>query len=471
MLTQDSNSPRVCDTPGQGFQCHTPISHSWGQYSPFFSVPSAINPDPPSLDLNGCELTFAQILSRHGARAPTLGKATLYAALVARIRESVPPGQYGSGYEFLANWEYNLGKEGLTPLGEQQMFNSGKKFYARYRSLARENIPFIRAAGMDRVVMSAVNWTRGFYEARRDDGLSEDDHPLPWPILEIPETKEENNTLHHGLCTAFEEGPYSTIGASAQKTYLSTFAPPITARLNANLPGANLSDADVILLMDLCPFHTVASPSWTLSPFCTLFTPAEWQHYDYYQTLGKWYGFGPGNPLGPTQGVGWVNELIARLTGQPVQDRTCVNHTLDSDPRTFPLKRKLYADFGHDNDMVSVLGALGLYEGVGALPNVTRKEAEEIGGFSAGWTVPFAGRVYIEKMRCRAGDWKKRRDGEGEEEEEEEEEEELVRLLVNDRVVPLRGCEADEMGRCRLSKFVESLKFAREGGKWDLCWT
>ena len=39
-----------------------------------------------------------------------------------------------------------------------------------------------------------------------------------------------------------------------------------------------------------------------------------------------------GNPLGRIQGVGYVNELLARLTGEPVQDHTTHNSSLE-----FPL--------------------------------------------------------------------------------------------------------------------------------------
>lgn len=72
-------------------------------------------------------------------------------------------------------------------------------------------------------------------------------------------------------------------------------------------------------------------------------------------------------------------------------------------------------------------------------------------GYSASWTVPFAARAYFEKMSCV---------GAGEE---------LVRVVVNDRVVPLEICGGDELGRCGLSSFVESLSFAREGGDWGEC--
>ena len=68
-----------------------------------------------------------------------------------------------------------------------------------------------------------------------------------------------------------------------------------------------------------------------------------------------------GNPLGRVQGVGYVNELLARLTQTPVRDHTQTNRTLDGAPATFPLNRTLYADFSHDNQMAAIYAALGLF--------------------------------------------------------------------------------------------------------------
>jgi hypothetical protein len=45
----------------------------------------------------------------------------------------------------------------------------------------------------------------------------------------------------------------------------------------------------------------------------------------------------------------------------------------------------------------------------------------------------------------------------------------MVRVLVNDRVMKLRGCGADERGMCTLGRFVESMAFARGDGRWERC--
>lgn len=430
-------SPSIgsCDSVQQGYQCDPQLSHSWGQYSPWFAVPSYIELAPPE----NCEVTFANVLSRHGARDPTAAKTTTYHALITGIQQNATafPGDFG----FLKHYNYTLGADDLTDFGRQEMINSGVQFAQRYKKLLLNHTPFVRSSGEDRVVQSAQKWLTGVAQSLKSQTKAIN--------VIIPEASASNNTLSHDTCPAFETGPYSNLGANAQKVWQSSFVPPIQKRINEAL-GLNLTAASTVNLMDMCPFDTVASPNATISRFCQLFTDDEWHAYDYYQTLNKFYGYGAGNPLGATQGVGYVNELIARLTEKPVDDHTNTNRTLDSSPATFPLHNKVYADFSHDNDMSSIFAALGLYNNT-KLSNTTQLSAEQA-GFSAAWTVPFAARMYVEKLRCKPC------------------EEEFVRIIVNDRVQPLKFCGGDEHGRCTLGRFVQSQAFARSGGNWPSCY-
>ena len=78
---------------------------------------------------------------------------------------------------------------------------------------------------------------------------------------------------------------------------------------------------------------------------------------------------------------------------------------------------------------------------------------EEMGGYSASRTVPFAGRMVVEKLQCQNHD------------------DEMVRVIVNERVLPLETCGGDERGMCTIGAFLDSLEFARSGGRWDECFT
>ncbi|GAM88425.1 hypothetical protein ANO11243_064580 [Dothideomycetidae sp. 11243] len=428
----------LCDTPEKGYQCQPATSHNWGSYAPYFTVPSKISAKVPS----GCLITFAQVLSRHGARFPTKRKTAFYKETIDVLRKTAK--KYPAKYAFLKTFRLRLGHADLTYFGEQQMINSGIKFYNQYSSLAKLEDPFFRAAGSDRVIESGMNFTQGYHMAK---SKKRPDNAFPYPMLVISEADGQNNTLQHITCTNFENGP--KYGAIESKKWAAQFVPPIAKRINTDL-GTNLNLEQVHALMDLCPFETVDDPQGKFSPFCNLFTQAEWVSFSYYYTLTKFYNIGAGNPLGPTQGVGWTNELIARLTNTPVQDHTTTNSTLTSNPATFPLHKKLYADFTHDNSLTAIMFAMGLYEtGRPLLKDKTQSR------FSASVSAPFAARMYVEKMRCKG---KKPSD-------------ELVRVLVNDRVVPLRNCGADQLGRCSLGNFVESLGFAQRGGDWDKCFS
>ena len=445
-----------CDTIASGYQCNPSLSRSWGQYSPYYLVPS----DLPTRTPTGCKVSMVQLLSRHGARYPTTDKSLRYNETISKVQLGAT--NLTGIYEFLQGYTYNLGAEDLTPLGQQELVNAGIDFFYHYESLAIDDTPFIRAGDQDRVVASAKKWSEGFHKAKiRHDAY--DDRAYPYNVVEISEADNMNNTLHHSLCTAFE---VSNIGEVAQRTFGDTFLPSITARLKHDMNFPGLGDLDTLSLMDLCPFTTVAdfdpfsSVSPSSNPLCALFGPSEWEQYDYFQTLGKYYRFGPGAPLGPTQGVGYVNELIARLTNTPAKDSTSVNHTLDANDATFPLGKSLYADFSHDNDMTAIFAALGLFDAVPELSTKKVMSVEEMGGYAASRSVPFGGRAVVEKLTCE-------RPSKGEMVKEEE----MVRVILNGGLWPLEACQADERGMCTLANFVESLSFAREGGKWDQCFT
>ncbi|KAL4899749.1 3-phytase B [Aspergillus multicolor] len=434
-----------CNSVNGGYQCFPQVSHIWGQYSPYFSLEheSFISQDVP----HGCEVTFAQVLSRHGARYPSESKSAAYKELIEAIQRNAS--SFSGKYGFLNEYNYTLGSEDLTTFGKDQMVDSGAKFYRRYKDLARKTTPFIRASGSDRVVASAEKFIDGFIiEKLRDHGSKK---VAPVVNVVIPEIDGFNNTLDHSTCTLFENDERAD---EIEANFTAIIGPPIRKRLEKDLPGVELEDKDVKYLMDMCSFDTMArTPHGTeLSPFCALFTEKEWVQYDYLQSLSKYYGYGAGSPLGPAQGIGFTNELIARLTQTPVRDETTTNHTLDSNPATFPLDRKLYADFSHDNSMISIFFAMGLYNDTQPLSMDSVETVEEMDGYAASWTVPFGARAYFEVMECK------------------KEQEPLVRVLVNDRVVPLHGCEVDKLGRCTLDDWVQGLSFARSGGNWKTCY-
>ena len=92
--------------------------------------------------------------------------------------------------------------------------------------------------------------------------------------------------------------------------------------------------------------------------------------------LNFWYTSGFGSPVGRAQGIGYVQELVARLTKTPIQTvcyndshflclvfdhcyalsqhNSTTNSTLDDNPITFPLDgRALYVDATHEVTVVN----------------------------------------------------------------------------------------------------------------------
>lgn len=170
--------------------------------------------------------------------------------------------------------------------------------------------------------------------------------------------------------------------------------------------------------------------------------------------------YGQAADLGRLQGVGYVNELLARLTDKPVKDHTQTNHTLDHDPKTFPLKKKMYVDFSHDHAMVAVYSAMGLFNDTRLDPSKIRKDRLWV----ASNIVPFSARMSAERLQCTKVCAKWHRFGHGRGKETQGRHGEYVRILINNAVQPLGFCGGDEDGLCKLKDFVRSQHFARTNG-------
>lgn len=213
-------------------------------------------------------------------------------------------------------------------------------------------------------------------------------------------------------------------------------------------------------LQQLCSYDTVAG--FDARELCSLFSTAEWDGNEYAWDL-EFYGiYGSGSALGPGQGTGWVNELIPRLTGQQWDQttQTSENSTLNSFPRTFPLHRRFYVDFTHDSVIANVVAALNLPDFAHSLdplkPDSTRR-------YRTSEIVPFASRLIFEKIRCQENG----ATASGSERE-------LVRLLLNDAIVPLKQlkpCDAENRpdGMCSLEGFLRSQEDRMQRAHWERC--
>lgn len=186
--------------------------------------------------------------------------------------------------------------------------------------------------------------------------------------------------------------------------------------------------------------------------------------------------FSYGNPLGPVQGVGYVNELLARLTESPVVDHTQHNYTLP-----FPLDRSMYIDFTHENLMVAVYSAMGLFNVSKHLdPKKMPKDSDR--EWLASRMVPFSSRMVVERLSCPAhAELDAGADAEVGFALEDglPESGRFVRIFVNDELQPLEFCNNDHSllkhgshwqkkhSLCTLEHFVGSQEYARRSGDGD----
>ncbi|THH02813.1 hypothetical protein EW145_g6696 [Phellinidium pouzarii] len=396
------------------------IKHSWAQYAPYFPVEDYRS--PPS----HCSITQVNILQRHGARFPTTSAGAMIQSSVAKL-------QAASSFKdpqlrFLKDYTYNLGVNDLVSFGAAQSYDSGQLDFVRYKGLIKgTNVPFVRASSSSRVVQSATNWTAGFAHASGGNSA---------PSLNVILQEALNDTLDDNMC------PNAGSGDAQTNAWQAVYATPIAARLNAVVPHANLTASDVSNLISLCSFDTLANEK--PSPFCDLFSQTDFDGFEYFGDLNKYYGTGYGQELGPVQGVGYVNELLARLTDTAVRDNTQTNRTLDADPATFPLGRALYADFSHDNQLAAIYSAIGLFRQARAL-NPTRPDPKRT--WLASQLVPFSGRLVTERLTCSGRSF--------------------VRMLVDDALQDLKFCGANKDGLCTLDAFVASQRFSINDGDGD----
>jgi len=437
------------------------IAHSLGQYSPYYDVETYI--PPPAT----CHVDQVNIIQRHGSRFPTESASKSLEATIAKLQNPQWGLKDDGPLGFLRAYHWDLGNNDLVELGAKESYDAGRTTFVRYASLlsSSKTLPFVRASDSQRVIESSTNWTYGFSTASQVT-------IVPLAPLIIPENLNFNNTLDDENCPAANK----SIADAAQAKFTSIYFPPITARLSRTLGGTppspplQLTDTDTINLMSMCAYDTVAKGAQ--SPFCSAFEPGEWVLYEYYADLGKFYKNGHGHPLGPIQGVGYVNELLARLTGTPVKDATNTNTTLTSNPKTFPLDRPLYADFSHDNQIASIVSAIGLFRGPSYTDNgnangngdgtsLSTDKIDEKRAWVFSRIAPFAGRLVVERLQCRKSTVEGNGKGEA-----------YVRILADNAVQQLGFCKgATKAGLCKLEDFVESQVFARSNGdgKWALC--
>lgn len=478
-----NTSPVVAPT-GLVYASGFNMKNNWGSLSPYFDtgVPfqgidkganSGLNQLPDT-----CSLKQVHVLHRHAERYPTTGSGLRMRETSLRLKNMTEPA--AKPLDWIDDWEYTLDVELLVPRGVGTEFQAGASFWASHGRLlfnatekglffydpslnvypnGTERPPIVlRATTQSRIQTSARAWAAGFFGIYGDDparSKNSDDFKDESKLYKLVLQEEENNrnsTLAgYYACPNANNITYSP-GYQDINVWIETYLKETVIRLEKVLPGfQNMTAADVFNMQNICAYETAAYGS---SPFCNLFTEHEWRGYQYAFDL-QFYGTASyGSAVGPSEGAGWVYELLSRLEGkliQPSEAAHGVNTTLTSSEDVFPTDQLFYLDMSHDSVIVSVLSALGLDFLREDLPNNKLLVPRQ---FIVSRLTPFGARFFVEILECG-----------------EDSKDQLVRLKLNNRVLPLKGLkhcpEENKDGLCPLEDFIKSLKVALKNVDFD----
>ncbi|KAF7329418.1 Acid phosphatase [Mycena kentingensis (nom. inval.)] len=425
------------------------VLHSWGNLSPFRS-PDASHPtsfgirnSSPRIPA-GCQLTQVHLLHRHGARYPTIGAESAKFATALNAVAAAGNLSAGGPLEFLNTWEYKLGAEILSPFGRAELFELGVGFRIKYGNLLKgfANLPVWRTTSQERMVDSALHFAAGFFGVQQ---YQTDYHQL----LEI-EALGFNSTLAPYDQCPNANNAIATIATNFTNAWAEIYLKDAQKRLAPHISGLTLNTTWLFAMQQTCAYETVALG---YSAFCDLFTEEEWKGFEYSVDLSFWYNNGPGNPAVAAQGIGWVYELVSRLTGERITAAAATtNTTIVGSNITFPLDQPIYVDATHDTVISAIVVAMNFTSmaKTGPLPatHIPKNRSYVVNQIS-----PFASNLVGQVLSCPASD-----SSPGSTPTPTPTH---IRWLLNDAVVPLDrifGCGTSSSGLCSLDAFIAGMK-------------
>ncbi|EGF97768.1 uncharacterized protein MELLADRAFT_84480 [Melampsora larici-populina 98AG31] len=419
-----------------------PRIYRWGNLSPMYSLPTKTfsnqidsGPEIPC----GCELEQVHLVHRHGGRYPTTGSAL--PSFGKRIKEAQDSRKLKAKgvLDFLNTWSYELGTEVLTPFGRSQMFDLGISYRQKYGYLLnkmKDRIPVFRTTTQDRMYHSALNFFAGFFGIPYEKSYHQSI---------IIESQNFNNSLApYYQCPNSHHPGVGNLGSVVSEQWVESYLKNATHRFNELIEGYQFTPSDLHTMQQVCSYETIALGT---SEFCSLFTDQEWLDYSYSIDLEFWYSNSFGNPTSAALGLGYTQELLARLTGRvDPNPSSSINTTLFNNPVTFPLNQSIYVDATHDTVISTIVVALNLTSlaASGPLPTNRRDPKRS---FRVEQIAPFGAQMATQIMTCQL--------------QPNSTQQKYARIVLNDAVIPLNGlskCKSSNLGLCELDLFIESLQ-------------
>jgi hypothetical protein len=300
---------------------------------------------------------------------------------------------------------------------------------------------------------------------------------MPFNVVIIPEGGTENNTLaSYDSCFNDDLTPGGVLGDLDLLNYLHVYLPAATKRMQQYAPaGFTFNVNDTYAMQSICAYEMGFISQ---SDFCTLFTEDEWTGFENTLEMEYYYDYSYGSPTGRAQGIGYLQELIARLTNKYITTSdSSVNSTLDDNANEFPLGGKFYADFTHDDIIVSVLTAASV-DYFKAPPSLKQYPPDPSRHFVLSHMTPFGGRLITEVIGCSSANptavaahktqYYPTQYGY----DPANAPHKFIRMRLNNAVVPIssiRGgaCEGRTDGMCAMSAFLQSQEKAYATSNYD----
>lgn len=349
------------------------------------------------------------------------GNNERFAQKVANYTKATPgsTSKFTGPLAFLGSYEYIMGESYLTGLGASTEFMAGVTFWNRYgRTLYNASAgqtaynasytngtarrkPVLRTTSQSRIQNSEINWALGFFgvsfQANADATLA--NFTSPYNVVIIPEGGTENNTLaSYDSCANDNVDSIGYIGDDDLFAYIPKYLTNATARLQQHVPsGLKLTTNDTYAMQSICAYETQYIGQ---SDFCNLFTADEWAGFEYTTEIQYFNDYAWGNPTGRAQGIGYVQELLARLQNQYITvSNSSVNSSYDNNAQQFPLGEPFYADFSHDDIIISVLTALSI-DYLRNSPSLNAAPPAQNRTFVLANLTPFGGSFITEVIGC-----------------------------------------------------------------------
>ncbi|KAK9446667.1 histidine phosphatase superfamily [Limtongia smithiae] len=414
-----------------------------------------------------CTIDQVHMLSRHAERYPTLSVGIKMKKLVRRLREAVKKtsmlGTEGGVLDFLNDWElfFEVDEAARTSphlellttrgqyAGTERAYASGVVLGRRYRHLLPDSIfgsnnatAAIYSCSCDRVVSTADNFGRGFFG---DDVFH---NQIAHVIVSdnkaagSPHSRGGDTLTPVKTCARYRadmvhgRSQGSAMAAVFKAGYLNRAAERLRPTLQQRY-GVELLPEDLWTMQEMCGFEILATGNHD-APWCGLFTRQEWEEFAYARDVLHYFRTGPGTPYSEVMGFLYLN---------------ATRELLELGPTKF---KSIYLSFAHDGDLVPLISALGLFSEAAPLP-VSHLVPDRSWKLST--VVPMGGRIVFERISCANSITADRDIG--------------VRLLVNDAVTRVPGCEhATLRGEiCPLQEYIDIVdrKGQQVGGFEEAC--